>query len=77
MGHKLRALDAMNSSGLWFTRMSLGHELKALNTINNSVVNDMSYSTSLAYDYGCYEQLRGVDDMDDSWSWAHSSKCNE
>ena len=56
----------MKSSGLWFTRMSLGHELKALNTINNSVVNDMSYSGSWAHDFGCYEKLKVVDNINDS-----------
>ena len=56
----------MKSSGLWFTRMSLGHELKALNAINNSVVNDMSYSGSWAHDFGCYEKLKVVDNINDS-----------
>ena len=34
-GCEVRALYAMNNSGLWLTRMNLNHELKALNTINN------------------------------------------
>ena len=36
LGRELKALDAMNKSGLWLTRMSSGHELRALNAISNS-----------------------------------------
>ena len=34
-GHVLRALDAMNSSGLWMTLMTLGYEFKALDVMNS------------------------------------------
>ena len=27
--------------------------------------------------FRCYEQLKVVDDMNDSYSWAHDFKCNE
>ena len=30
LGRELRDLDAMNSSGLWFIRMTLGCELRTL-----------------------------------------------
>ena len=33
---ELRALDAMNSLGLWLTRTTLGHGLNALDAMNNS-----------------------------------------
>ena len=36
LGRELRVLNAMNSSGLWFTSMTPGRELKALNAMNNS-----------------------------------------
>ena len=36
LGRDLSALDAMNNSGLWMTRATLGGKLKALDTINNS-----------------------------------------
>ena len=35
-GYELKALNAMNYSRLWLTRMTLGHELRALNAMNNS-----------------------------------------
>ena len=34
--HEVKALDAMNSSGLWFTLMTPVRELRALNAMNNS-----------------------------------------
>ena len=34
--HKLRALDTMNSSGLWLTVTALGREFKPLDAMNNS-----------------------------------------
>ena len=34
--HDLRALDAMDSLGLWMTRITPGCELKALNAMNKS-----------------------------------------
>ena len=36
LDRKLRALDAMNSSGLWMIRATPSGELKALDAINNS-----------------------------------------
>ena len=35
-GCELRALDAMNNSGLWLTLTTSGHKLKALDAMNNS-----------------------------------------
>ena len=35
-GHELRALDAMNNSGLSMTSATLGRELRALVAMNNS-----------------------------------------
>ena len=36
LGRELRALYAMNSSGLWLTWMTLCHELRALDAMKNS-----------------------------------------
>ena len=36
MGHGLKALDAMNNTGLWLTCTTLGRELKAKDAMNNS-----------------------------------------
>ena len=35
LGRELRALDAMNNSGLWLTLTTLGIEMKDLNVMNN------------------------------------------
>ena len=35
-GRELKALDAMNNSSLWMTRVTPSDELKALDAINNS-----------------------------------------
>ena len=35
LGHVLMALDAMKSTWLWMTRMTLGHELRPLYDMNN------------------------------------------
>ena len=36
LNRELKALDAMNSSGLYMTLKTLGHELKALDAMNSS-----------------------------------------
>ena len=36
MGHELRALNAINSLGLWITLATLGCELWALDAMNSS-----------------------------------------
>ena len=36
LGLKLRALNAMNNSRLWFTLMTLGIEMRDLDSMNNS-----------------------------------------
>ena len=35
LGHKLKALDAMNNSRMWFTSKTAGHELSALDAMNS------------------------------------------
>ena len=35
LGRELRALDAMNNSGLWITWATMGRELRALDAMNN------------------------------------------
>ena len=36
MDCELKALDAMNKSGLWMIGATLGHELRALDAMNSS-----------------------------------------
>ena len=36
LGHELKALEAMNNSGLSMTGNTLGHELRALDAMNSS-----------------------------------------
>ena len=36
LGHEPRALDAMNSSGLWMTLATLGRDIRALDAMNKS-----------------------------------------
>ena len=36
MGHGLKALDAMNNTGLWLTCTTLGRELKAVDVMKIS-----------------------------------------
>ena len=36
LGHELKALDAMNSSGLWMTQTTLNHELRVVDDMNDS-----------------------------------------
>ena len=67
-GHKLKALDAMNNSGLWITWTTLGHELRALDVMNKVVV-DMKDFGSKAKCFKSNEQLRVVDDMNDFGSY--------
>ena len=35
LGHEFKALDAMNSSGLWMIGMTLGRDLSVLKVVNN------------------------------------------
>ena len=85
LSRELKALYVIKSLGFWLTRMSLGYELMALDVINNSRL-----LMTWAHDFGWYEQLRVVDDIDllscdlspldvmnSSWLWAHGSKCYE
>ena len=56
----------MKSLGLWLTSMTMGHELRALNAMNR---DDRSYFELLDHGFRCYEQLRVMDDMNESGSY--------
>ena len=68
--HKLNAQNAMNNSGLRMTRTTMTHELWALDAMNSIGL----YMLWIAQDYRCYEQLKVVDEMNKSRSWAQASK---
>ena len=72
LGRKLRAIDAMNYLRMWMTWMTLCRELKAL---------DARWYEQLMIlwpqAFGCFEWLRPLEDMNDSWSWALGSKRYE
>ena len=61
------ALDAMNNSGLWTTLATQGIEPKALNAMNNIGLS-LIRMTSCHELMGsrCYEQVRVMDDMNNS-----------
>ena len=68
---ELWALDAMSSRGLSITWKSSGHELRTQDSMNNSrFIDDMKDFESWAQGFRFYEQLRVVDDTNDSRLWA-------
>ena len=67
----LKALDAMNNSRLWVTWATLGHELWLwMLWRTQGIVKYERIGIPWAQTSICYEQLKLVDDMNDSWSWA-------
>ena len=64
--HQIKPLDAMNNFSLWMTRLLvMSLELQMLRQLK--VVDDMNKLGSCARDFKCDEQLRVVNDMNDSW----------
>ena len=58
----------MNNSGLWLTWTTLGYELRALDAMNSRGLW-MIYKrleVSWAYDSRFYEQLKALNDINDS-----------
>ena len=62
-GCEFKALEIMNNLGLWMTRTTPIHELRAIDAMNSSRL--WLICTSWAHDFGCYELLRVMDDMND------------
>ena len=62
---------------MW-TSWTLGHKLRALDAMSNLGlwIIWMTWDP-LSWGLKCYEQLRAVDEMKNSWSWAYDSKCYE
>ena len=68
LGCELKALNAINNYGLRLTWMTLGRELKAHDTMNNLELV-LTWMT-LGRDSRYYEQLKAMDDLSYSGSWA-------
>ena len=77
ISHELKALSSMESSGLLMIWMILGHELKVVNTMKTLGGEWHAQFQVVSLGYICYEQLKGVDDMNDSGSWAKCSRWYE
>ena len=69
LGHEVKTVDTMINSGLWLTWITPGRELKSLNIMKAKGWDDISYLGSWAKGPQHYEQLKVVDDMNDSSSY--------
>ena len=76
-GHELSTLDTMNASGLWLTWTTLCRKLKALDAMKKSRCRWDELLRVVSSRPGCYEQLRTMDDMRYSGSWAEGFGCYE
>ena len=78
LNSELWTVKAMKNSGVWMTRATFGRELNVLDAMNNPGLYMYEWFGILwARGSRCYEQLRPLDDMNDSWSLAQGSKCYE